>query len=140
MNLTIYSQSGLQLKTTTDLVVIPGLNGDIGIESSERVLVYLLKAGVIYIFENNKVKDRYFIYSGQFLAKDNELTITIEGDLINLSKINKDEIIQKINTLKETLKETLTKTNTEDEFKTNFYQTLLTKEELLLTSLTESNY
>jgi F0F1-type ATP synthase epsilon subunit len=121
-------------------VVIPGLNGDIGIESSERVLVYLLKAGVIYIFENNKVKDRYFIYSGQFLAKDNELTITIEGDLINLSKINKDEIIQKINTLKETLKETLTKTNTEDEFKTNFYQTLLTNEELLLTTLTESNY
>ncbi len=135
MNLTIYSQEGLKLQTTTDLVVIPGLNGDIGIESSERVLVYLLKAGVIYIFENSKVKDRYFIYSGQFLAKDNELTITIEGDLIDLSKTTQNDINQKINTTKEKLKNL-----TQADPSYNFYQNLLINEELLLTSLTQTNY
>ncbi|MDR0483685.1 MAG: F0F1 ATP synthase subunit epsilon [Alphaproteobacteria bacterium] len=96
LKLKIVSNKGKLLDQDVDMVVLPGYFGDIGITAGERVFVYLLKAGIIYIFNGSTVSARYFVFGGRFKLENDELVVATEHPIIDLSKIDKTDINNKI--------------------------------------------
>lgn len=96
LNLKIVSNKGVLLEEKIDMAVLPGYFGDIGITAGERVFVYLLKAGIIYLYKGSSVSSRYFIFNGRFKVEGDELVIATEHQIIDLSKMDKDAIDEKI--------------------------------------------
>lgn len=96
LNLKIVSNKGILLQEKIDMAVLPGYFGDIGIVAGERVFVYLLKAGILYLFNGSHVSARYFIFNGRFKLENEELIIATDNQIIDLAKIDKTEINEKI--------------------------------------------
>ncbi|MCL2566550.1 MAG: hypothetical protein FWE18_00435 [Alphaproteobacteria bacterium] len=96
LKLKIVSNNGTLLEQNVEMVVLPGYFGDIGITAGERVFVYLLKAGIVYVFNNGNVSARYFIFGGRFKLENDELIVVTENQMIDLSKINREDINSKI--------------------------------------------
>ena len=92
ITLKILSLKGSLFEDKVDMVVVPGLLGDIGIIAGERLFTYLLKPGIVYLFKNNKVVKRYFVINGRFKAEDNLVIINTEFDVYDLDELNTEEV------------------------------------------------
>lgn len=116
LNLKIVSNKGVLLEEKIDMAVLPGYFGDIGITAGERVFVYLLKAGIIYLFNGSTVSSRYFIFNGRFKVEGEDLIIATDHQIIDLSKIDKNDIDEKIKHYENL------KSNTKDEILIKTYE------------------
>lgn len=116
LNLKIISSKGLLLEEKIEMAVLPGYFGDIGITAGERVFIYLLKAGIVYLFNGSSVSSRYFVFNGRFKVEGEELIIATDYQIIDLSKMNREELDEKIKHY-ETLK-----SNTKDEILVKNYE------------------
>ncbi|MDR2008120.1 MAG: F0F1 ATP synthase subunit epsilon [Alphaproteobacteria bacterium] len=131
LKLKIVSNHGTLLEQNVEMVVLPGYFGDIGITAGERVFVYLLKAGIIYVFNSSGVSARYFVFGGRFKLENDELVVATEQQLIDLSKIDKEDINNKIQTFEELKTKTDNKTLLE-----NYEHTISAYKEALLSENT----
>jgi F-type H+-transporting ATPase subunit epsilon len=64
ISLEIISPERLLLSRAVDMVVIPGTEGDLGILPGHSKLITGLRGGLVDIYENNKITDRYFVSGG----------------------------------------------------------------------------
>ncbi|MFL1780321.1 ATP synthase subunit epsilon [Candidatus Hepatincolaceae symbiont of Richtersius coronifer] len=128
LNFSILSGSAILAKEQVDMVVIPGLKGDIGIIAGIRDFVYLLKPGIIYLFTDGKVSARYFILMGRFEANEDKLVVDTELEIYNLDKVDIGEINNKITSYEQAL------TQATDDYKKEYYK----KQSLLYKQLIES--
>ncbi len=98
LNLKIVSKKGVLLQEKIEMAVLPGYFGDVGItaDESERIFVYLLKAGILYLFNGSRVSNRYFIFNGRFKLEGEDLIIATDHQIIDLSKMDKSAIDKKI--------------------------------------------
>ena len=48
----------------TEFVVVPGAEGDFGVLPGHALLLSTVRAGIIEIHENDKLKDRFFVAGG----------------------------------------------------------------------------
>ena len=62
--LEIISPEKLLLARDVDMVVIPGTEGDLGILPGHSKLITGLRGGLVDIYENNKITDRFFVSGG----------------------------------------------------------------------------
>ena len=62
--LEIISPEKLLLARDVDMVVIPGTEGDLGILPGHAKLITGLRGGLVDLYENNKITDRFFVSGG----------------------------------------------------------------------------
>lgn len=62
--LEIVSPERLLLARDVDMVVVPGTEGDLGILPGHSKLVTSLRGGLVDIYEDNKITDRFFVTGG----------------------------------------------------------------------------
>jgi F-type H+-transporting ATPase subunit epsilon len=62
--LEIISPEKLLLARDVDMVVIPGTEGDIGVLPGHSKLITGLRGGLVDIYENNVITDRFFVSGG----------------------------------------------------------------------------
>jgi F-type H+-transporting ATPase subunit epsilon len=64
ITLEIISPERLLLSRPVDMVVIPGTEGDLGILPGHSKLITGLRGGLVDLYQNNKITDRFFVSGG----------------------------------------------------------------------------
>ncbi len=134
LDLRIISNKKQLLKEEVDMVVLPGYFGDIGINSGDRIYVYLLKPGIIYLFNNNRVSARYFIFNGRFKLDNQDLIVITEGSIINLDDFNTNSLQEQIKKYEEIIG------HTTDIHITNYYTREIDNYKEVINSVGVKNY
>jgi F-type H+-transporting ATPase subunit epsilon len=78
--LEIVSPEKSLLSRPVDMVVIPGTEGDIGVLPGHSKLITGLRGGVIDLYENDRITDRFFVSGG--FAEVTEERCTVLADAI----------------------------------------------------------
>ena len=78
--LEIISPERLLLARPVDMVVIPGTEGDLGILPGHAKLITSLRGGMIDLYENDTLVDRFFVSGG--FAEVTEERCTVLADAI----------------------------------------------------------
>ncbi len=134
INIKIVNTAGIIATHSAELVVVPGAMGDIGINFSERSVPYLLKAGVIYIFNNNSVEHKYGVIDGRFYYEGDTLVIISNFDIYKID----NKSLENLNNDIKNCEQILAKTSVE-ELK-NYYNQKLNNYNLLLNSVNNLAY
>ncbi len=132
LNLKIVSFDKTLYSKSVEMVVLPGAFGDISISSMGRYFAYVLKSGTIYVFEGNE-KKRFFIQQGRFVSSENEIIVSIDGDLFDLDNLDLSGINKLINKYEELLKNE--SNNIKHSFyinKVHFYNSLINSSNIVL--------
>ena len=77
-----------------NMVLLPGVDGDFGLLAGHTPMVSALRGGVIYIFLNNAITDRYYISDGYVEVSGSACTI-LAGHATDLSTLNIQECRKK---------------------------------------------
>jgi F-type H+-transporting ATPase subunit epsilon len=87
ITLEIISPAKLLLSRPVDMVVIPGTEGDLGILPGHSKLITGLRGGLVDIYQNNKITDRFFV-SGGFAEVTEERCSVLADDITAKSDLN----------------------------------------------------
>ena len=87
ITLEIISPERLLLSRPVDMVVIPGTDGDLGILPGHSKLITGLRGGLVDIYENNKITDRFFV-SGGFAEITEERCSVLADDITRQSDLD----------------------------------------------------
>ncbi|MCF3945738.1 ATP synthase F1 subunit epsilon [Acidiphilium sp. AL] len=85
--LEIISPERLLLARPVDMVVIPGTEGDLGILPGHSRLITSLRGGMIDLYENDAVVDRYFV-SGGFAEVTEERCTVLADAIMKLAELD----------------------------------------------------
>jgi len=80
ITLEIISPERLLLSRPVDMVVIPGTGGDLGILPGHSKLITGLRGGLVDLYQNNKITDRFFV-SGGFAEVTEERCSVLADDI-----------------------------------------------------------
>ncbi|HTH99878.1 MAG TPA: ATP synthase F1 subunit epsilon [Acidisoma sp.] len=78
VSLEIVSPSKLLVSQSVDMVVIPGLEGDIGVLQEHSPMITVLRGGEVILYEGERVTARYFVTGG--FAEITEERVTVLAD------------------------------------------------------------
>jgi F-type H+-transporting ATPase subunit epsilon len=85
--LEIISPEKLLLARDVDMVVIPGTEGDIGVLPGHSKLITSLRGGLVDIYANNVITDRFFVTGG--FAEVTETHCAVLADsIVRQSELN----------------------------------------------------
>jgi len=87
ISLEIISPEKLLLSRPVDMVVIPGTEGDLGILPGHSKLITGLRGGLVDIYVNNKITDRFFL-TGGFAEVTEERCSVLADDITRQSELN----------------------------------------------------
>ena len=94
--------SMIVLESEAELVNIPGSEGVFGVLPNHCKLISDLDIGVVTLFSSSKEEHKYFVYGG--IAQVNGLELNIVSEFaVNLDKISKITVREKITSLKSEL-------------------------------------
>jgi F-type H+-transporting ATPase subunit epsilon len=85
--LEIISPEKLLLSKPVDMVVIPGTEGDLGILPGHSKLITGLRGGLVDLYENGKITDRYFV-SGGFAEVTEERCSVLADSITRQADLN----------------------------------------------------
>ncbi|WP_298282816.1 ATP synthase F1 subunit epsilon [Acidocella sp.] len=85
--LEILSPEKLLLARDVDMVVIPGTEGDIGVLPGHSKLVTSLRGGLVDIYENGAVAERFYV-SGGFAEVTESRVAVLADEIVRQSEIN----------------------------------------------------
>jgi len=85
--LEIISPEKLLLSRPVDMVVIPGTEGDLGILPGHSKLITGLRGGLVDLYENGKITDRYFV-SGGFAEVTEERCSVLADSITRQADLN----------------------------------------------------
>ena len=84
-------------------VVVPAIEGNMGILKDHISIISFLKPGIIKVFSDNEVKELY-VEDGIIEFSENSLSI-LTSRIIDIKEIKKDELSSMINEANEALKD-----------------------------------
>jgi F-type H+-transporting ATPase subunit epsilon len=87
ITLEIISPERLLLSRPVDMVVIPGTEGDLGILPGHSKLITGLRGGLVDLYQNNKITDRFFV-SGGFAEVTEERCSVLADDITRKSDLD----------------------------------------------------
>lgn len=96
LKLSILGLKGKIFDDDVDMVVLPGIYGDMSISSAGRDFVHLLTTGVIYIYKGSSVNRRFLVFSGSVLSTEHEIVISVNKDCQDLDKLDKTYLAKAI--------------------------------------------
>ncbi len=85
--LEIIGPEKLLLARDVDMVVIPGTEGDLGILPGHSKLITSLRGGLVDIYENDKITDRFFV-SGGFAEVNGTQCAVLADSIIRQSELD----------------------------------------------------
>ncbi len=85
--LEILSPEKLLLARDVDMVVIPGTEGDLGVLPGHSRLITGLRGGLVDIYVNNQITDRFFV-SGGFAEVTEERCSVLADDITRKSDLD----------------------------------------------------
>jgi F-type H+-transporting ATPase subunit epsilon len=85
--LEIISPEKLLLARHVDMVVIPGTEGDLGILPGHSKLITGLRGGLVDIYQNDKITDRFFV-SGGFAEVTESYCAVLADAIIRQSELD----------------------------------------------------
>jgi len=100
ISLEIISPEKLLLARPVDMVVIPGTEGDLGILPGHSKLITGLRGGLVDIYENGKITDRFFV-SGGFAEITEEHCAVLADDITKQSDLNANVAAEALDKAKE---------------------------------------
>lgn len=93
MIIKIITPSQILFSEETDLFIIPGLEGDIGVLDYHSPLITALRPGVVYIYQKKLIKKTFFLNDGIFEFSNNKGILLTESaeetDKIDFEKLKK---------------------------------------------------
>ncbi len=87
ISLEIISPEKLLLSRPVDMVVIPGTEGDLGILPGHAKLITGLRGGLVDIYVNNQITDRFFV-TGGFAEVTGERCSVLADDITRKSDLD----------------------------------------------------
>ena len=85
-----------------EMVVVPGMDGDIGVLPGHSLLITTVRPGVIDVHEGGKVKDSIFV-AGGFCEVSPERCTVLAEEAMPLDKIDKSDADKRLSEAQETL-------------------------------------
>ena len=87
LDLEIVSPEKSLLSRPVDMVVIPGTEGDIGVLPGHSKLITSLRGGLVDLYENDRITDRFFV-SGGFAEVTEERCTVLADEIITLADLD----------------------------------------------------
>jgi F-type H+-transporting ATPase subunit epsilon len=87
LTLEIISPEKLLVSKPVDMVVIPGTEGDLGILPGHAKLITSLRGGLVDLYENNAITDRFFV-SGGFAEVTEDRCSVLADSITKQSDLN----------------------------------------------------
>jgi len=91
----------------TEFVVVPGAEGDFGVLPGHALLLSTVRAGIIEIHENDKLKDRFFV-AGGFAEVTPERCTVLSTESIKLDEIDESTARERLNIAERSLNDAST--------------------------------
>jgi F-type H+-transporting ATPase subunit epsilon len=85
--LEIISPEKLLLARDVDMVVVPGTEGDLGVLPGHSKLISSLRGGLVDLYENGKITDRFFV-SGGFVEITEARVSVLADDITRQADLN----------------------------------------------------
>ncbi len=103
----IFSSEGDRIETEAGLVILPGVNGHVGIMPDMIPYTTLLKSGCVYVVDDaGALKRRFFINKGKALMSENSLSISVDDKLKNVDNYSLEDAQAEKKEFEELIKET----------------------------------
>jgi F-type H+-transporting ATPase subunit epsilon len=96
----LVSPAKLLVSRDVDMVVVPGTEGEFGVLPGHSPFIATVKAGVIAIYEGDKIVDRVFVGGGFAEVSDSTCTVLAET-AIAVAEIDRAALEQSIQDLRE---------------------------------------
>ncbi len=100
----IISPAKITLKSEAELVIVPGEEGDFGAVKGRTPITLMLRAGVIYIINNDNVCSRIFVDGGYAQVESEHVCILCENSF-SLEDISSDDIQKRLDEAQQNYKE-----------------------------------
>lgn len=104
LTLEIVTPEKLLLSEVVDMVVIPGSEGDFGAQRDHAPFISDIRPGTLVVFNQGKIKDKFFISGGFSEIKDNKCTV-LADNIVNLDALDISSYPSKLQDLKEDLQD-----------------------------------
>lgn len=88
-----------------EMVVVPGEEGDFGVLAEHAPILSLLRPGVIQVFDDNKVVERFFVEGGFAEANPTGLTVLAEA-AVSMEELTLDKVKGQLQNAEEDLVDT----------------------------------
>ncbi len=98
----LVSPARLLMSEDVEMVVVPGMDGDIGVLPGHSLLITTVRPGVIDVHEGGKVKDSIFV-AGGFCEVSPERCTVLAEEAMPLDKIDKSDADKRLSEAQETL-------------------------------------
>ena len=92
----LVSPERVLLSQAAEMVVVPGEDGDFGVLPGHAPLLSTVRAGVIEVYQEEKVADRIFV-AGGFAEVTGERCTVLAEEAVKLSEVEKASVEQRIN-------------------------------------------
>ena len=96
----LVSPERLELSTSVEMVVVPGVEGDFGVLPGHMPLISTIRPGVIYVFRDGKVSERIFVEGG-FAEVTPETCTVLAEHAKSVAEIDRDKAVQAAQNAKE---------------------------------------
>ncbi|MBH9973421.1 MULTISPECIES: ATP synthase F1 subunit epsilon [Commensalibacter] len=100
IKLEIISPEKVVLSQTVDMAVLPALEGDIAAMEGHVPMIFLLRAGVIDLYQDNKVIHRLFVEDG-FAEMQESCCTVLAKQVRKLNELSEEEGIKRLAKLQE---------------------------------------
>jgi F-type H+-transporting ATPase subunit epsilon len=87
LDLEIVSPERSLLSRPVDMVVIPGTEGDIGVLPGHSKLITSLRGGLVDLYQNDRITDRFFV-SGGFAEVTEERCTVLADEIVTLADLD----------------------------------------------------
>jgi F-type H+-transporting ATPase subunit epsilon len=104
LTLEIISPEKLLVSKPVDMVVIPGTEGDLGILPGHSKLITSLRGGLVDLYENNAITDRFFV-SGGFAEVTEDRCSVLADSITKQSDLNPEKAAELLAAAKTTYAE-----------------------------------
>lgn len=88
----IISPAKLEASGQADMIIVPGVEGDLGLQAGRMPIMLMLRSAVVYIFNGTHVAQRYFVKNGYAQFENNIARVlceeTFSMDNVNTETVN----------------------------------------------------
>lgn len=102
MKFDIVTPEKILISEQADMVVVPGVEGDLGIMQDHAPLISAVRPGVVAIYQGDKIIQSVFV-SGGFAEVGKQGLSVLADDAMRIDEINLGEVTEKLKDAKEKL-------------------------------------
>ncbi len=100
VKLELVTPSRLLLETETDMVVVPGGDGDFGVLPGHAPLLSTLRPGTMAIYDGDTVSERLFVAGGFAEVQDNRCIVLAE-EAVAVTEITPEMVTERLEEARE---------------------------------------